>query len=38
MREMESNKVMSIGWRLAIHIPLLIEASWRLPNRSIAVL
>lgn len=39
MREMDSDVVMiSMGLRLAIHISLLIEASWRLPNRSIAVL
>lgn len=38
MREMESEVVMSIGGKLAIRISLLIEASWRLPNRSVAVL
>lgn len=38
MREMKSDVVMSMGWRLTIHISLLIEASWRLPNRSVAVL
>lgn len=39
MREMDSDLVMmSIGGKLAIHISLLIEASWRLPNRSITVL
>ena len=38
VREMESSVVMRIRWRLAIHISLLVKASWRLPNTSIAVL
>lgn len=39
MREMESDVVvMSMGGRLAIRVSLLIEASWRLPNRSITIL
>ena len=38
MWEMESHVVMGIGRRLAIHVPLLVKASWRLPNRSVAVL
>ena len=38
VREMKSDVVLSMGWRLTIHISLLIEASWRLPNRSVAVL
>lgn len=38
VREMESDVVMSMGGGLAIRISLLIEASWRLPNRGIAVL
>ena len=38
MRKMESEVVMSMGGMLVIHISLVIEASWRLPYRSIAVL
>ncbi len=38
MWEMESHVVVSIGGRLAVHISLLIKASWSLPNRSVAVL
>lgn len=38
VREMKSDVVMSVGERLAIHISLLIEAGWRLPNGSVAVL
>ena len=38
MRAMEPDVVVSMGGRLAIHISLLIEASRRLPNGSIAVL
>ena len=38
MGEMESDVVMSIGGGFAFHIPLLIEARWRLPHGSIAVL
>lgn len=38
VREMESDMVMSMGGRLAIRISLFIEASWRLPNRGVAVL
>lgn len=37
MGEMES-VVMSVGGRFAFSISLLVEASWRLPNRSITVL
>ena len=38
VREMESDVVMSVRESLIIRISLLIEASWRLPNGSIAVL
>ena len=39
MREMESDVViMSMRGRLAIRVSLLVEASWRLPNKSITIL
>ena len=38
-REMEPKRVMgTVRGRLAIRISLLVEASWRLPNGSVAVL
>lgn len=38
MREMESDVVVSMGGRLAVHISLFIETSWCLPDKCIAVL